>query len=367
MTDTIDQAAAAFAENMGEISTPSPAGVKDAKGAPELVFGNSDKIEGDIPFGGGDDTPSAEEKAAAKAAKRRAREGDDEDDEDLLEFEDEDEDDEEDLDGDEEDDEDDEEDEDDDDEFLDRKFTVMVDGKEEEITVKDALDGVIRTKTFHRRLNELDGYRTELGKHAERIVEDRKRHDEMLAEAEELMKSIIPEEPNWDELFEKDPKSARALQKQFNDLHAKVADIRAKREKSSKDLADQTKKERIEYAQTEFPKFQRYANWKSQDDMQKDIKAMRRTAMALGFSEEEVGEVLDSRMLIVLHKASKYDRMMAAKPRAKSRGKTPVKPGAGSSKRTARRGITESQKRLAKSGGIDDATEVFGQILKNSR
>ena len=43
--------------------------------------------------------------------------------------------------------------------------------------------------------------------------------------------------------------------------------------------------------------------------------------MSAGFSEQEVATVYDSRMLSVLRKASRYDRLMAAKPRAVVPGK----------------------------------------------
>ena len=56
--------------------------------------------------------------------------------------------------------------------------------------------------------------------------------------------------------------------------------------------------------------------------LEKEIASMRRTAFAAGFSEQEVATVYDPRMLGILRKASKYDRMMAAaKPRAEVPGK----------------------------------------------
>jgi hypothetical protein len=92
---------------------------------------------------------------------------------------------------------------------------------------------------------------------------------------------------------------------------------------------------------------------------------MRRTGLTAGFTEEELSQVYDSRMLQVLLKASKYDRMMAAKPKpvVRPQGK-PITPGAGSAKsRTAQSGVTSAMKRLNKTGSIDDAAVVFDQII----
>jgi len=92
---------------------------------------------------------------------------------------------------------------------------------------------------------------------------------------------------------------------------------------------------------------------------------MRRTGLSAGFAEEELSQVYDSRMLQVLLKASKYDRMMAAKPKPIVRAQAkPIPPGAGSARsRTAQRGVTSAMKRLNRTGSIDDAAVVFDQIL----
>jgi hypothetical protein len=73
-------------------------------------------------------------------------------------------------------------------------------------------------------------------------------------------------------------------------------------------------------------------------------------------------------MLQVLLKASKYDRMMAAKPKPfiRPQGK-PISPGAGSAKsRTAQKGVTSAMKRLNRTGSIEDAAVVFDQIIARS-
>lgn len=361
MSDALETAAAAFERDIGGSSGPAPnSGIRDRQTAPEPIFGNSDAHEGDIPTGGGDDELAPGEKPARKARRPEPEEDDNEfyEDPEL-------DDDEEVADGDDEGEADDEagEGEEEDDELLDRTFKVMVDGEEEEITLREAIDSGIRTKTFHKRLNQLDQVRKELGTHAERIIADRQRTDEILGEAEEILTGILPAEPDWDALFKEDPKAARELQKQYDSYKGKIAEIREKRLTAQKEQAEKEAREQAEYAQAEFPKFAAFAKWRDRESMQKDIKSMRKSALSVGFSEEEVSRVFDHRMLAVLLKASKYDRMMAAKPKAVRTTKTPVSPGAGS-KSTARRGIIGAQKKLARTGSIEDAQDVFAKIIR---
>lgn len=357
MSDALENAALAFDRELGNRPAPSQAGIRDRANAPEPIFGNSEVQESDIPVGGGDDEPDPKPK---RSKQREPEDGIDADEENFLYTDPED-------DGDsgeeEPDDEADVEDgEEEDDELLSRKFRVMVDGEEEEITLREAIDGGIRTKTFHKRLNQLDSVRKELSSHAAKIVEDRQRHDSMLAEAEEILSGLLPQEPDWDKLFQEDPKAARDLQKQYDNYRGKITEIREKRLKAQRDQAEADAKTNVEFARTEFPKFAAFAKWRNKEEMQKDINSMRKSALSVGFSEEEVAQVLDHRMLTVLLKASKYDRMMAARPKAVKTSKTPVNPGAGS-KGTARRGIIGAQKKLARSGSVDDAADVFAKII----
>jgi hypothetical protein len=358
MSDSIEKAANAFDAAMGN-TAPSRANGNEREIAPEPIFGNSDAHENDLRAGGDDEPDPKPRKARRQEPEDEVieREADDDDLDDDPDAEDEDAD-AEDEDGDE----DEDADEDADEELLNRKFQVMVDGEEVEVPLKEALDGYIRTQTFHRRLNKLSEVEQGLRQHAEKIVADRKTYDDMLAEAEEVLQAVIPAEPDWDKLFQEDPKGARELQKQYDGLKSQVATIREKRSKAAAEQAEKDRREQIEFAQKEFPKFAAYAKWRDRKEMEKDLSSMKRTASALGFSPQEQAEVLDSRMLTVLLKASKYDRMMAARPKAVKNGKTPVNPGAGS-KRTARRGVIGAQNKLARSGSVDDAASVFAKIL----
>ena len=96
---------------------------------------------------------------------------------------------------------------------------------------------------------------------------------------------------------------------------------------------------------------------------------MRRTAASHGFSEDEIGTTYDERMLSILHKAAKYDKMQANRP-------FPVQPergGAlqpGSAPRVgngAARGMNDAMKRLQSTGRVDDAASVFAQMLRGGR
>lgn len=363
MSDALENAALAFDADMGNSSpAKSSASANSEKAKPEPLFANPGEfLDGSDDTAGDDDEPDEDEDQRPARKPRKEDEDDDSSDED---------------DGDEgpeaEDDLTDEErealkaakEEDDDSDIdLDQKVAVMVDGQETEVSLREALNGYIRTDTFHKRMNEVDGARKIIAAEAQKVVDDRERAIAILAEAEEVLQSLMPKEPDWDALYAADPLAARKLQKQYDEYKAKVDEIKGKRSGIVKEATEKQQKEKLAFAQAEFPKFAKYAGFKTQDDVKKDTASMRKTALAVGFSEEELSDVLDSRMLIVLHKASKYDRMMANRPKAVKKVTKPVGPGAGS-KSTAHKGIIRAQEKLTRTGSIEDAASVFAQMIK---
>jgi hypothetical protein len=158
MADGIEEAAVAFDNAMksdGKPPSKAPSKSPDrTEGPPEALFKNVGNLDPDAEAkGGGDDEPDPEELIYGDPKKGKADKGDSG------------EGDEPDSDGDDAD-EPDERPDDDDNEgakeeaeeeaILAQKVEVTVDGEPVEVSVKEALEGYIRTETFHRRMNQLD-------------------------------------------------------------------------------------------------------------------------------------------------------------------------------------------------------------------
>lgn len=383
---SLENAAAAFDADMGGKNTSTL--VKEPqKAAAEPLFENLGNLEidDDSPAqAGGDEFPveqaEPQKKREAKPPKQREPKAED-DDFDYESFTDEE------LEllgrkrpgeGDEHEDDDDDnkrgeaDDEDDDstdeEKLLAQEFTVMVDGEETKVTLEKALQNYSHREALDRRMNFVEQGRAAVVQSAREVIAARQKADAVLAEAEELLTSLIPAEPNWDELFQKDPNNARALQKQYDMLKAKRDEIKGKREANNKDAGEMDVQQTINFRNAELRKFGQHAKWANAKEQAKDLDSMRRTALAVGFSEEEVAQVMDSRMLIVLRKASKYDRMMAARPKPvqTNRQQQPASPGSPRN-RTAPKGNDRAMKNLRRTGSLADAASVFEGILKRSQ
>jgi hypothetical protein len=171
MAEGIDKAAAAFeAVINGDPNTVAKkTGGKgvDNSGPPEVLFGNVGELDPDTDArGGGDDEDEVDENKTEKdkTDPRGPRKRDKEADDDGEESDDDGDGDESDGDaGDEGDPEsddglpdDDEETSKEDAEFLKREVELTVDGEPVTVSLQEALQGYVRTETFHRRMNQLD-------------------------------------------------------------------------------------------------------------------------------------------------------------------------------------------------------------------
>jgi hypothetical protein len=255
---------------------------------------------------------------------------------------------------------------------LGRKVEVTVDGEPVEVSIKEALEGYVRTETFHRRMNQLDEAKKIVRRAAADAVQNYEYSMTVAKQMEEHLKQLVPPEPDWDKEFAADPQKARELQRYYEKANGFRAQMKAQMEEANKKMAESNQAQLAAFAEEEAARFEaaNRKNWSDPKKKAKDLDSMRRTGLSSGFTEEELSQVYDSRMLQVLLKASKYDRMMAAKPKPVIRqpqGK-PISPGAGSAKqRTAQKGVSSAMKRLNRTGSMEDAAVVFDQLLARER
>jgi hypothetical protein len=249
------------------------------------------------------------------------------------------------------------------------EYEVTVDGEPKKVKLREALDGYIRTETFHQRMNKVSEAAQLL---QQEVIKNGQVREYWLAQNRQLeneLTGLIPKEPDWDAEFARDPQGANNLRKQFEALKSKLGEIRQQRAQVEQQQAQEQQQNIARFAAQEREKFVTRHKLVSKEAVDKEIASMRKTAIAEGFSEDEIAQVYDSRMLSVLMKASKYDRMMANKlPKAviPGKGKT-LTPGSVAGRpngRSGREGIDAVQRKLAASGSIEDAASFFKTVLR---
>ena len=246
------------------------------------------------------------------------------------------------------------------------RYKVQVDGAEVEVSLNEALRGYQREETFNHRMRQMVEVAKTIDQRGAEAQQARDAYIQLCQHQEQEFSALIPQEPNWDQLYKQDPAAARQLEQNFKQVYGTLNQIRQRRETAQREAYQQSAQQTASYARAEFDKFRARNKLANQTEVDHAISGMRQTAINHGFSEDEIGTTYDERMLSILHKAAKYDRMMANKP-------FPVQPergGAlqpGSAPRvgnSAQRGMNDAMRRLQATGRVDDAAGVFAQMLR---
>ena len=246
------------------------------------------------------------------------------------------------------------------------RYKIQIDGAEVEVSLNEALKGYQREETFNSRMKQMVEVAQTIDQRGAEANQARQAYIQLCQNQEQEFAALIPKEPDWDQLYRQDPAAARNLEQNFKQVYGTLNQIRQRREHAQREAYNDNVQRSASYARAEFDKFRSRNKLANQTEVDHAISGMRTTAMNHGFSEDEIGTTYDERMLSILHKAAKYDRMMQNKP-------FPVQPergGAlqpGSAPRVgngAARGMNEAMRKLQASGRVDDAAGVFAQMLR---
>ena len=250
---------------------------------------------------------------------------------------------------------------------LDQIVTVTIDGEPAEVSLKEALRGYIRTETFHRRLGDLQQGVTVLNTARQEVDTIRQAYLEQATLLNEYVTAFMPQEPNWDALYEQDPGNASRIERNWRSFLEKVGGLRSNLENARAEATAEQQRNLHLYAGQERAKLAHaHQEWKNEKVWQRDHDSMRRTARAAGYTDSEINQLYDARGVEILLKAAKYDRMMATKPKP-VRGAVNPTNGKGTTppRRAVSRSFDRAEKRLSRTGSIQDAADAFERILDN--
>lgn len=235
---------------------------------------------------------------------------------------------------------------------------VNVDGQSAEVSLSEALNGYVRAETFHRRLNQLQQVAHHVEQERATLARGREYYAALIPALQQQLASLQPEEPNWDKLYDENPVEAAKLERQWRTYREKLGQLSLENRRVQEEQMRERQRQATVFEDTERRKLASWVpEWTDGKKWDRDRKSMIRTAMAAGFSEQELGELRDARQTIVLLKAARWDALMASKPRP-VRQQGALRPGAISS-RAAPNGQARAERRLQRTGSVRDAARAF--------
>lgn len=249
-------------------------------------------------------------------------------------------------------------------------YTVLVDGKEHEVTLEELTSSFSFSAHNTRKSQELAATRKEVDDAAVAGRESRERYGQGLKQLGQALASLYPKEPDWDTLEVEDP-AAYAVESAKWDRHRRKMDaVKAESDRvETERVADYTKQLDTYKVGEERRMLEAIPEWADPAVASAEqARLVTHAVTKLGFSEEEIDSILDHRAVVVLRKAMLLDELEAKGRKAVKKKKggptVPLKPGIRRRRRKvgAKRTVA-ARKRLSETGSVKDATRLLEGLL----
>ena len=249
----------------------------------------------------------------------------------------------------------------------DEKFVVKVDGKEIEVPKDELIRGYQREADYTRKTQKLAEERKLVESEFQQVRGEREQYSQILGQLQQKLQELQPQEPDWNRLEVEDPTEYARQWTSHQRRQQQVYAVQAEQERLNQMRQAELQKSMQQIMATEVARLkEKIPEWSSPEKARTEGKALLEYGQNLGFSEQELSTITDSRALLALHKAWKYDQMMSKRPEFQAKiKKAPkmVSPGSAGSVSSKSSDINNAKKRLAQTGSVRDAASLFEKFI----
>ena len=244
-------------------------------------------------------------------------------------------------------------------------YTVRVNGKPHQVTIDEALKGYSRTADYNAKTQSLAESRKAFEQERAQLLAERQQYAALLPALTTQIQGEMGPEPNWDDLYRTNPLDyvrQKDLWRERQDRIAAAQYEQQRLQQVNQSETEATRQELMkkgrEYLQQKNPAWTKAETWEA--DRAKLVSYARKN----DYSDQEIGNALDPRSILIMDKARRYDELMANKPKpVMSRGPRPASAGVASNAGDQQTDSLRARNRLAKTGRIEDAAAVFRGLL----
>ena len=250
-------------------------------------------------------------------------------------------------------------------------YVVKAAGEEKEVPLSELIKGYQLGADYTKKTTEVAEQRKLVEAERGAIEEAKYARDsyaQRLQAIDQFLTSQMPQE-DLQSLKENDPIGYAVKVAELSEKKEQLQAIRAEQARIAQEqqsdyaraMSDRVAQEASKLAQV-LPEFSDPAKG---DNFRKEIRSYGKT---LGFTDDELSQVYDSRHVLTLHKAMMYDKLQKSKPAiTKKVNEAPRMLRAGTSganKQSDAQKLQKQQSQLRNSGKVRDAAALFEQLLE---
>jgi hypothetical protein len=248
---------------------------------------------------------------------------------------------------------------------LNQVIQTTIDGEVVELPLGEAIRSGMRERTFHKYLSSLDLAVRETNTQRQNLSDHYTEHLAKVQEFEAWMNELLPE-PDWPTLFRTNPTQAMQARVEWDAIMQKREGVRAYIGQIRQREAAENNRQLHNFANANRSQMMAaHKEWSNEKTFRRDHDSMRRTAKSVGYTDQEVDALYDARAIEILLKASKYDRLMAAKPKPVKQGFTPGKRNGATPSRNVSRALDRAERRISRGTAKDTLAATFERMLNS--
>ena len=248
------------------------------------------------------------------------------------------------------------------------KYRVKVSGEELEVTLDELVNGYQREADYTKKTQTLAEARKNL-EQDKASVEQAKQLRDQYSQRLQLIEQMISQQPQEDLqlLKETDPigYAVRVAEQQQNDKQ--LAAIQMERNRIAQMQQSEQRELLQQHVAVEAEKLtQAIPELASPEKGETVRKEIRQFAKSIGWTDQELASVYDSRAVMTLYKAMQYDRLVSKRPEiSKKVSQAPkmIRSGASVQRSPEQEQTNKLRQKLRNSGRVADAANLFEKFI----
>jgi hypothetical protein len=250
-----------------------------------------------------------------------------------------------------------------------QRFKVKVDNEEVEVTLEELQQGYSRTKDYTKKTQALAETRKTVEAERARIEEAKQMRDTYAQRLQviEQMLNQNPDNENLSELRESDPIGYAIKIAERSEKEKQLQAVQAERQRIAQQQDSEKQQALQGHLQQEAVKLREMIP-EFRDEAKAEIarKDIRTYAKSVGFSDEELSQVYDSRAVKTLYNAMMYEKLMKGKSVATKKvqdAPRTIKAGNGGQVNAENDATKRQMQKLKQSGKKSDAAKLFEKFI----
>ena len=250
-----------------------------------------------------------------------------------------------------------------------QRFKVKVDNEEVEVTLEELQQGYSRTKDYTKKTQALAETRKAVEAERARIEEAKQLRDTYAQRLEVIEKLLAQDqgEENLAELRDSDPIGYAIKIAERSEKEKQLQAVRAEKQKIAQQQESDRQQALQGHLQQEAVKLREMIP-EFRDEAKAEIarKDIRTYAKSVGFSDEELSQVYDSRAVKTLYNAMMYEKLMKGKTDAVKKVQSApkvLKAGNGGQVNAENDATKRQMQKLKQTGKKSDAAKLFEKFI----